>query len=67
MYREDYKRNGRLKEICCLEDYVKGKGKAIPVCMYKGWARNTALAPRPSMIYCASAIPCNRPWRPIGL
>jgi hypothetical protein len=24
------------------------------VCMYKGWARNPALAPRPSMIYCAS-------------
>jgi hypothetical protein len=24
------------------------------VCMNKGWARNPALAPRPSVIYCAS-------------
>jgi hypothetical protein len=30
------------------------------VCMYKGWARNPALAPRPSMIYCAS--PFNKPF-----
>jgi hypothetical protein len=24
--------------------------------MYKVWARNPALAPRPSMIYCASSF-----------
>jgi hypothetical protein len=26
------------------------------VCMYMGWARNPALAPRPSMIYCAYEV-----------
>jgi hypothetical protein len=26
------------------------------VCMYKGWATKPALAPRPSMIYCASPL-----------
>jgi hypothetical protein len=28
-------------------------GRIGKECMYKGWARNQALAPRPSMIYCA--------------
>jgi hypothetical protein len=33
--------------FCC-------QSKCMYVCMYKGWARNPALALRPSMIYFAS-------------
>jgi hypothetical protein len=35
------------------EDIEKRK---MYVCMYKGRARNPALAPRPSMIYCAPLL-----------
>jgi hypothetical protein len=50
-------RNNRTRLYVCMYvcTYV-----CMYVCMYKEWARNPALAPRPSMNYCAS--PFNKPF-----